>query len=211
MLWDESVFRDGWVPKRLERRDDEQEQLAAALRPAVRGEPPADVVVSGPSGVGKTALALCQLEALRLEADVCVTHLSCLGTAAGEICRELVREHPRGGSPAHTAPVNDVRSELAAITDRPYVVILDEADDVCRTDLLGWLDGIDAVATVAICHDSDEWLGHLDAATRPAAAWRAGRPTSTAPANGSVHNTFRMMNAMAVGRRAANADSIPVN
>jgi Cdc6-like AAA superfamily ATPase len=165
MLWDESVFRDGWVPQRLERRDDEQEQLAAALRPAVRGEPPADVVISGPSGVGKTAIAKCQLDALRLEADVCSTHVQCLGTAAGEICRQLVREHPRGGDPAHTAPVEDVRADLAAITERPYVVVLDEADDVCRTDLLGWLDGIDAVATVAICHDSDEWLGHLDAAT----------------------------------------------
>ena len=165
MLWDESVFRDGWVPRRLERRDNEQEELAAALRPAVRGEPPADVVISGPSGVGKTALARCQLNALRLEADVCSTHVRCLGTAAGEICRELVREHPRGGDPAHTAPVNDVRAELAQISDRPYIVILDEADDVCRTDLLAWLEEIDAVATVAICHDSDEWLGHLDAAT----------------------------------------------
>jgi len=165
VLWDESVFRDGWVPRRLERRDDEQEQLAAALRPAVQGEPPADVVISGPSGVGKTALAKCQLEALRLEADVCSTHVQCLGTAAGEICRQLVREHPRGGSPAHTAPVKDVRADLAAITERPYVVVLDEADDVCRTDLLAWLEEIDAVATVAICHDIDEWLGHLDAAT----------------------------------------------
>ena len=165
MLWDESVFRDGWVPRRLERRDDEQEQLAAALRPAVRGEPPADVVISGPSGVGKTALAKCQVDALRLEADVCSTHIQCLGSAAGEICRDLVREHPRGGDPSHTTPVDDVRADLAAITERPYVVVLDEADDICRTDLLGWLDGIDAVATVAICHDSDEWLGHLDAAT----------------------------------------------
>jgi Cdc6-like AAA superfamily ATPase len=165
MLWDESVFRDGWVPRRLERRDDEQEQLAAALRPAVRGEPPADVVISGPSGVGKTALARCQLKALRLEADVCSTHVQCLGQSSGPICRELVCEHPRGGDPSHTAPVDDVRSELAAITERPYVVVLDEADDICRTNLLGWLEEIDAVVTVAICHDVDEWLGHLDAAT----------------------------------------------
>jgi Cdc6-like AAA superfamily ATPase len=165
MLWDESVFRDGWVPQRLERRDDEQEHLAAALRPAVRGEPPADVVISGPSGVGKTALAMCQLNALRLEADVCSTHIQCLGQSPGSICRDLVREHPRGGDPAHTAPVDDVRDELARSADRPYVVVLDEGDDVCRTDLLAWLDRIDAVATVAICHDSDEWLGHLDAAT----------------------------------------------
>ena len=165
MLWDESVFRDGWVPRRLEGRDDEQEQLTAALRPAVRGEPPADVVISGPSGVGKTALAMCQLNALRLEADVCSTHIQCLGQSPGSICRELVREHPRGGDPSHTAPVDDVRDELATITERPYVVVLDEADAVCRTDLLGWLDQVDAVATVAICHDIDEWLGHLDAAT----------------------------------------------
>jgi Cdc6-like AAA superfamily ATPase len=165
MLWDESVFRDGWLPQRLEGRDDEQEQLATALRPAVQGEPPADVVISGPSGVGKTALAKCQVDDLRLEADVCSTHVQCLGQSPGSICRDLVREHPRGGDPSHTTSVDDVRDELATITERPYVVVLDEADDVCRTELLGWLEEIDAVATIAICHDVDEWLGHLDAAT----------------------------------------------
>jgi len=165
MLWDESVFRDGWVPRRLEGRDDEQEQLAAALRPAVRGDPPADVVISEPSGVGKTALAKCQVDDLRLEADVCSTHVQCLGQSPGSICRDLVREHPRGSDPAHTAPVDDVRDELAQIADRPYIIILDEADDSCRTDLLEWLEEIDAVATVAICHDIDEWFGHLDAET----------------------------------------------
>jgi Cdc6-like AAA superfamily ATPase len=165
MLWDESVFRDGWVPRRLERRDDEQEQLADALRPAVQGEPPADVVISGASGVGKTALAKCQVDDLRLEADVCSTHVQCLGQSPGAICRELVREHPRGGDPAHTTPVDDVREELARIADRPYIVILDEADDVCRIDLLEWLEEIDAVATVAICHNIDEWFGPLDTAT----------------------------------------------
>jgi Cdc6-like AAA superfamily ATPase len=165
MLWDESVFRDGWVPRRLEGRDDEQEHLATALRPAVQGNPPADVVISGPSGVGKTALAKCQVDDLRLEADVCSTHVQCLGQSPGAICRELVREHPRGSDPAHTAPIDDVRDELAQIADRPYIIILDEADDICRTELLGWLDQIDAVATVAICHDVDEWIGHLDAAT----------------------------------------------
>jgi len=165
MLWDESVFRDGWVPRRLEGRGDEQEELAAALRPAVQGEPPADVVISGPSGVGKTALAKCQVDDLRLEADVCSTHVQCLGQSPGSICRDLVREHPRGSDPAHTAPVDDVRDELAQIADRPYVIILDEADDSCRTDLLEWLEEIDAVATVAICHDIDEWLGHLGGET----------------------------------------------
>ena len=165
MLWDESVFRDGWVPRRLEGRDDEQEQLAAALRPAVQGEPPADVVISGPSGVGKTALARCQVDDLRLEADVCSTHVQCLGQSPGSICRELVRKHPRGGDPSHTTPVDDVRDDLASIADRPYVVVLDEADDICQTDLLEWLEEIDAVATVAICHDIDKWFGHLDAAT----------------------------------------------
>ena len=86
MLRDESVFRDGWVPRRLEGRDDEQEHLAAALRPAVQGEPPADVVISGPSGVGKTALAKCQVDDLRLEADSPVITMS---DAPGSTARRM--------------------------------------------------------------------------------------------------------------------------
>ena len=36
----------------------------------------------------------------------------------------------------YTTPVGDVRDELTAITERPHVVVLDEADDIYRTKLL---------------------------------------------------------------------------
>ncbi len=60
LSWDESVFRDehvfeiDYVPETFEHRDSQVESLTYALRPAVRGSRPLNVMVRGPPGTGKT-------------------------------------------------------------------------------------------------------------------------------------------------------------
>ncbi|WIV68017.1 ORC1-type DNA replication protein [Natrialbaceae archaeon AArc-T1-2] len=60
LSWDESVFRDervfelGYLPETFKHRDSQMESLGYALRPAVRGSQPLNVVVRGPPGTGKT-------------------------------------------------------------------------------------------------------------------------------------------------------------
>ena len=58
--WDESVFRDehvfeiDYVPEAFEHRESQLQTLQYALRPAVRGSRPLNVMVRGPPGTGKT-------------------------------------------------------------------------------------------------------------------------------------------------------------
>ena len=58
--WDESVFRDEgvfdfeYVPETFRHRDEQMETLQYALRPAVRGSRPLNVMARGPPGTGKT-------------------------------------------------------------------------------------------------------------------------------------------------------------
>ncbi|MCG1004394.1 MULTISPECIES: ORC1-type DNA replication protein [Halobacterium] len=58
--WDESVFRDehvfeiDYVPEVFQHRESELQTLQYALRPAVRGNRPLNVMVRGPPGTGKT-------------------------------------------------------------------------------------------------------------------------------------------------------------
>ncbi|AFZ72708.1 ORC1-type DNA replication protein [Natronobacterium gregoryi] len=60
LSWDESVFRDehvfeiDYVPETFKHREGQMETLTYALRPAVRGSRPLNVVVRGPPGTGKT-------------------------------------------------------------------------------------------------------------------------------------------------------------
>ncbi|MFB6164404.1 MAG: ORC1-type DNA replication protein [Haloarculaceae archaeon] len=58
--WDESVFRDehvfeiDYLPETFLHRDTQMESLKYALRPAVRGSRPLNVIARGPPGTGKT-------------------------------------------------------------------------------------------------------------------------------------------------------------
>ncbi len=60
LSWDESVFRNehvfeiDYVPETFHHRDSQMQGLTYALRPAVRGSRPLNVMVRGPPGTGKT-------------------------------------------------------------------------------------------------------------------------------------------------------------
>ncbi|WP_226039714.1 ORC1-type DNA replication protein [Natrinema sp. DC36] len=60
LSWDESVFRNehvfeiDYVPETFKHREGQTQSLTYALRPAVRGSRPLNVVVRGPPGTGKT-------------------------------------------------------------------------------------------------------------------------------------------------------------
>ncbi|CAI48385.1 Orc1-type DNA replication protein [Natronomonas pharaonis DSM 2160] len=60
LSWDESVFRDegvlelDYLPEAFLHRDEQMETLKYALRPAVRGSRPLNVMARGPPGTGKT-------------------------------------------------------------------------------------------------------------------------------------------------------------
>ncbi|QLC33329.1 ORC1-type DNA replication protein [Halarchaeum sp. CBA1220] len=60
LSWDESVFRDehvfeiDYVPEAFRHRESQLQTLQYALRPAVRGNRPLNVMVRGPPGTGKT-------------------------------------------------------------------------------------------------------------------------------------------------------------
>ncbi len=60
LSWDESVFKNehvfeiDYVPETFKHRDEQMRSLTYALRPAVRGSRPLNVMVRGPPGTGKT-------------------------------------------------------------------------------------------------------------------------------------------------------------
>ncbi|MDR9380769.1 MAG: ORC1-type DNA replication protein [Natronomonas sp.] len=83
LSWDESVFRDehvlelDYLPDTFLHRDDQMEALKYALRPAVRGSRPLNVMARGPPGTGKTTAVQKLFDKLRGVSDVDVVRVNC--------------------------------------------------------------------------------------------------------------------------------------
>jgi cell division control protein 6 len=83
LSWDESVFRDehvfevDYVPETFLHREEQMDQLKYALRPAVRGSRPLNVMARGPPGTGKTTAVQKLFDELRMKTDVNAARVNC--------------------------------------------------------------------------------------------------------------------------------------
>ena len=83
LSWDESVFRDehvfeiDYVPESFLHRGSQMESLKYALKPAVRGSRPLNVMAQGPPGTGKTTAVQILFDELRAQTDVQAIRVNC--------------------------------------------------------------------------------------------------------------------------------------
>ena len=83
LSWDESVFRDehvlelDYLPEAFLHRDEQMETLKYALRPAVRGARPLNVMARGPPGTGKTTAVQKLFDELAGVTDVEAIRVNC--------------------------------------------------------------------------------------------------------------------------------------
>jgi cell division control protein 6 len=83
LSWDESVFRDehvfeiDYVPESFLHRESQMESLKYALKPAVRGSRPLNVMAQGPPGTGKTTAVQILFDELRAQTDVKPIRINC--------------------------------------------------------------------------------------------------------------------------------------
>ncbi|WP_253739100.1 AAA family ATPase [Halohasta salina] len=101
--------------------------LADAFEPAIAGRRPADVLIYGPSGVGKTVLARHTFKRLQRQATVDFAHVRSLGKSPAGIARAVL--NALGGDPTRTTPEAELWRRLHKRVERPLIVVLDEGDD----------------------------------------------------------------------------------
>jgi cell division control protein 6 len=169
MITDPRVFEDSHLPRELMHRESEVEALSNAFDAALHGSRADDVLISGPSGVGKTVLARHSLAKLDQYVRVPHSHIHCLGATSEEILLRSVRDHPRidGGNEDGSTSLRD---RLQTIVEEPYILILDEADGLPRTDALEEVLSIPHVSVVAIAHDAERWLARAPRRVRQSIA-----------------------------------------
>jgi len=83
LSWDESVFRDehvfeiDYVPETFLHRDTQMETLKYAIKPAVRGSRPLNMMAQGPPGTGKTTAVHILFDELRTQTDIKAIRVNC--------------------------------------------------------------------------------------------------------------------------------------
>jgi len=83
LSWDESVFRNervfeiGYVPETFRHRETQMQGLKYALKPAVRGSRPLNVMAQGPPGTGKTTAVQILFDELRTRTEINAVRVNC--------------------------------------------------------------------------------------------------------------------------------------
>lgn len=139
MIGDARVLQPEFVPREVEHRDGEVDALTNALAPITRGEPGETAFLFGPSGTGKTCIAQYTVERLREQVvDIEYQYVNCWRDYTRYRALYRVLEGIEGTLDIHrqSTPTDELSERLRSYDGTPYVVVLDEVDQLQDTSVL---------------------------------------------------------------------------
>ena len=163
MIRDARVLQEDHLPQEVVHRHSEMSQLAGALEPVVDGDRPQHALLTGPSGAGKTCIARATLDRLQEQVlDVHTAHVDCwLHTSDFRVLYKLLESIGTTYDIHRTTPLDELIQRLEDI-EKPYLMILDEADQLDDLSLLRRLYAISQVTMILITNRERDLLDPLD-------------------------------------------------
>lgn len=163
MIWNARVLQEDFLPKEVVHRHTEMNRLAAALEPVVEGDKPQNAFLVGPSGVGKTCIARYSLDKLQEQLLEVNTHyVDCWQHSKRFRVLYKVLEGVGTTYDIHRSTPHDEMLERLEDLDTPYIVVLDEVDQLEDKGVLRELYAIPEVTMVLIANRESDVVATLD-------------------------------------------------
>ena len=165
MITDARVLDPEFVPAETQHRDAEINVLTRALAPLTRGEAAAPIILTGPSGTGKTCIAQYTVEQLRETVlDLNHTYINCWQAHSRFQTLHRVLEGLDRAVDIHreSTPTDKLLDRLRDYDGPPYIVVLDEVDQHADTRVLYDLYRVRGLSMVVIANRERELLAQID-------------------------------------------------
>jgi len=165
IVQDARVLRDDFIPKEVVHRDSEVQELSRALEPLVENEQARNVLLYGPPGTGKTCLSQYVMEKLEEELlDFNYMYINCWENY--NRFKVLYKALEGVGKTLHvhrqSTPTDELYSKLKDYDRAPYVLILDEVDQLEDEKVLYDLQGLNNVHIVMIANTQESVFYNMD-------------------------------------------------
>lgn len=165
MIRDARVLRAGFVPREIEHRDAEVNHLSSVLEPLTDDSPADTVIMTGPSGAGKTCLAQFVTEQLREEVlGVETTYINCWRNYTRFRALYQVLDDLGKTIDIHrqSTPHDELISRLENHDGPRTVVVLDEADQLEDPGVIYDLHSLPQFAVICIANKEEELFSRVD-------------------------------------------------
>lgn len=165
MITDARVLQPEFIPKEVKHRDAEVTHLSSVLHPILDDEPTDSAFLFGPSGVGKTCIAQFTVERLR-ETVVELNHqyVNCWEDYSrfNTLYRILDGISQTIDIHRQSTPKDVLLERLRGYDGPPYIVILDEVDQLEDKSLLYDLYRIPNLTMILIANDEESLFADVD-------------------------------------------------
>jgi orc1/cdc6 family replication initiation protein len=163
MIWNARVLQEDFLPKEVVHRHSEMNRIAAALEPVVEGDKPQDAFLVGPSGAGKTCIARYSLDKLQEQLlDVDTHYVDCWQHSNRFRILYKILEGVGTTYDIHRSTPQDEMLERLERLDTPYIVVLDEVDQLEEKGVLRELYAIPQITMVLIANREEDVVATLD-------------------------------------------------
>lgn len=165
MITDARPLQPEFVPGDVRHRDGEIDALTSTLEPILDGTHAEPAILYGPSGTGKTCIARYAVDQLRREVvDLHTQYVNCWEDYTHFKTLYRVLEGVNQAFDVHrkSTPRDELLDRLRDALDEPYVVVLDEVDQLEDKGVLYDLHRVRGLSLVLIANDEREVFADLE-------------------------------------------------